>query len=88
MKNPCFPCLGLAMAGLAVGLGGCASTAQRTASIGGEKVLTQNFRWVYVTGSHIPVAVPIDPNVKTLTGVSPLNVITPDEIRRWGGPMH
>ncbi len=89
MKTSRLPCLGLALAGLMLGLTGCATAMHRTASIAGnEKVVTQNFKWVYVTGSHIPIAVPIDPNVKGVTGVSPLTVITPEEMRRWGGPMH
>jgi hypothetical protein len=72
---------------LAFSSGGCAT---RTAStkVAGERIVTQNFKWVYVTGSHIPVAVPLDANVQAPPGVSPLTVLTPEQIRHLGGPLH
>jgi hypothetical protein len=66
---------------------GCATRVAST-KVGEEKVVTKNYKWVYVTGSHIPVAVPISPDVKPPPGISPLTVLSPEQIRHLGGPFH
>jgi hypothetical protein len=86
MKSlPWFP-----LAGAVILLaGGCAShPSQTTARVADQKMVTPNYRWVLVTGSHIPVAVPTDPAVRGVPSISPLSVYTPEEIRQYGGPLH
>jgi hypothetical protein len=70
-------------AGLAFALGGCASkTKVTTAPDGAAKIVSQNeVRYVRVTGSNIPVAVPISPDVRPLPLANAIQTMSPEQFR-------
>jgi hypothetical protein len=80
---PCFPPAVLLAVFLLL-LSGCANLDRR-ASSGGPMVVVESEN-VYVTGSHIPVRVPKSASVRTLPTISPLTVLTADDMRRAMGP--
>ena len=87
MKTPPLAsprCLVLAaLSALAGGCVGPVATDTRRPFVGAD------YEQIYVTGSHIPVLVPKSPTARRLPGISPLMIITPDDIRRQGHlPMH
>lgn len=65
-------------------LGGCANLARNPPS-GGE-ILVVETENVWMTGSNIPVRVPKSPTARIAPTISPLTVLTPDEMRRGYGP--
>ncbi len=85
MKTPsrllCFTPAAL-LAALSLLVGGCANRPQ---SSGGEIVVveTQN---IWVTGSHIPVRVPKSTTARMIPTISPLTILTADDMRRASGP--
>lgn len=71
---------------VAVFFTGCAGP---TAIAARQPFVGADYEQIYVTGSHIPVLVPKSPTARRLPGISPLAIITPDEIRHRGNfPMH
>ena len=62
---------------------GCAGPATTHAN---QPLVAADYEQVYVTGSHIPVLVPKSPTARRVPGISPLGILTPDEIRRASGP--
>lgn len=86
MKTPLLPLPRwipvIAFAAFAAGCASPAVTATRRPFVGAE------YEQVYVTGSHIPVLVPKSPTARRIPGISPLTILTPDEVRHHGLPMH
>ena len=68
---------------------GCAGPVATTGEGTPPQVVTTEYKQVFVTGSHIPVLVPTSPTARTPPTVSPLVIITPDDMKRLpgGGPM-
>lgn len=69
---------------LALLVGGCANLVRYPAS--GDRIVVAEMQNVWVTGSHIPIRVPKNTNLLMGPSISPLTVLTPDDIRRGNGP--
>lgn len=86
-RFPCFPPAAL-LAAIALLLGGCAGVVQNppsSAGSAGNAVVVETVN-VYVTGSHIPVRMPKSAIARPTPTISPLIILTADDIRRIGGP--
>lgn len=84
MKTPqsAFRC-GLVFLTAAVVTAGCAGPA---AHFPRGPYIAADYEQVYVTGSHIPVLMPKSPSVRRLPSISPLVVLTPEEMQRITAP--
>ena len=52
----------------------------------GEQMLLVETQEVFVTGSHIPVRIPKSSSVSTVPPISPLTILSADDMRHIGGP--
>lgn len=75
---------------LAVGsflAGGCAHLVRHPSA--GEQFVVVETENIWVTGSQIPVRVPKSATARMLPTISPVDIITPDDMRRMPtAPMH
>ncbi len=83
---PAFRLLPLlaALAGLAQG---CAGSATSGITHVQPPLVTANYEQVHVTGSHIPILVPTDPNIRRLPTISPLVIIRVDDLQLATGSI-
>jgi hypothetical protein len=65
---------------------GCAGPSTTGITHVKRPIVAAEYEQVYFTGSHIPVLVPKDPNVRRVPTISPLVIMTPDEMQRSVGP--
>lgn len=76
----------LVLSALAAGCAGPGATHARVAFAGAD------YYQIYLTGSHIPVLVPRSPTAQILPTISPLSILTPDDMvaasAPTGSPMH
>lgn len=72
------------LATLALLVGGCANLVRYPAS--GDKIVVAEMENVWVTGSHIPMRVPKGISLRSTPSISPMTILTPDDIRRGNGP--
>ena len=84
MKTSSFPLRGavllLVVACSVAGCAGPAATGVRRPFVGAE------YHQVYLTGSHIPVLVPKSATARMVPTISPLSILTPEEIVRASQP--
>ena len=79
---------GAGCAAIALLFNGCATTRQYTPTVGGEMILVE-YDNVWITGSHIPVRVPRSPTARIAPTISPIQILTADDVRRLPNPpMH
>lgn len=84
-NHPIFPVARWIVAGVVLGLTGCASRPGHadTAEIPHRVVVGESgYRAVKITGSHIPVLVPTSPTARPLPPVAPVRTISPEEFER------
>ena len=66
----------------------CASPSQPTPGPGGQVVIVE-YDNVWITGSNIPVRVPRSPTARIAPTISPMSILTADDVRRMANaPMH
>jgi hypothetical protein len=72
------------VASVSTHLGACAGPSP--SALSGQPIVAVEYRQVFLTGSHIPVRVPVSPTARIAPTISPLTILTPEEIVRAVGP--
>jgi hypothetical protein len=70
----------VAAGGFGAGCAGPVATGVHRPFVGAD------YHQVYLTGSHIPVLVPKSPTARMVPTISPLSILTPEEIVRASVP--